>query len=98
MYRLTFLLLAWGLRHNRSHSLRHNHLHKFAALTPICTMRGLSIPATPTYLKTLSSISRLRASWMTIFLLPSMSGQNAEACGCFAGSRLNVKSTSALVK
>ena len=39
-----------------------SHLHKFAAATPTCTMRGLSTPATPTYLKTWLSISRLRAS------------------------------------
>jgi hypothetical protein len=37
------------------------HLHKFAAVTPTSTMRGLSTPATPTYLKILLSMSRLRA-------------------------------------
>ena len=35
-----------------------------SALTPTCTMRGLSTPDTPTYLKTRLSISRLRAAWM----------------------------------
>jgi hypothetical protein len=31
--------------------LRTVYLHRFAAATPTCTMRCLSTPATPTYLK-----------------------------------------------
>jgi hypothetical protein len=75
-----------------------DHLHKFAADTPTCTMRGLSTPATPTNLKILLSISRLRAFWITTFLAPVISGQNADACGCLAGSELNVKSIPVLVR
>ena len=75
-----------------------HHLHKFAALTPTCTMRGLSTPATPTNLKILLSISRLRALWMTTALAPVISGQNANVCGYLAASPLNVKSIPVLVK
>src|SRR5262245_24602692 len=60
---------------------RYLHFARFLAATPTCTMRGLSTPATPTYLNTWLSISRLRACWMTIFLSPVISGQNADACG-----------------
>src|SRR5215204_5430775 len=35
---------------------------------------------------------------MTIFLLPSISAQKSDACGCFTGSRLKVKSTPVLVR
>jgi hypothetical protein len=61
-------------------------------------MRGLSTPATPTYLKIWLSISRLRAAWITTFFAPVTSGQNAEACGCFAASALNVKSIPVFVR
>jgi hypothetical protein len=37
---------------------------KFFALTPTWTIRDLSTPATPTYLKTWSSISRFLACWL----------------------------------
>jgi hypothetical protein len=69
-----------------------------SAPTPTCTIRGLSTPATPTYLNTRLSISRLRAAWMTIFSPPVIRGQNADACGCFAGSGLKVKSIPVLVR
>jgi hypothetical protein len=69
-----------------------------ASLTPIWTIRGLSTPATPTYLNTRSSTSRRRASWITTSLPPSISGQNAEACGCRAGSGSKVNSKSWLVR
>ena len=73
------------------------YLHRFPAPTPTWTIRGLSTPPTPTYLKIWLSISRLRAAWITISLLPSISGQNEDAWGCFAESGLNVKSTPVLV-
>jgi hypothetical protein len=53
---------------------------------------------TPTYLNTRSSTSRRRASWITTSLPPSISGQNAEACGCRAGSGSKVNSKSWLVR
>jgi hypothetical protein len=61
-----------------------SHLHKFAAATPTCTMRGLSTPATPTYLKILLSISRLRAFWMTTVLAPAISGQKPKPAAAFS--------------
>jgi len=61
-------------------------------------MGGLATPATPTNLKILLSISRLRAFWITTFLAPVISGQNADVCGYLAASPLNVKSIPVLVK
>src|ERR1700756_787193 len=86
------------LRFARNDDALAAYLHKFAALTPTCTMRGLSTPATPTNLKILWSISRLRAFWITTVLAPVINGQNAEACGCLAASELNVKSMPVLVR
>src|SRR6476661_4127201 len=81
-------------------SLTPNYLQvgRCSAPMPIWTMRGLSMPATPTYLNTRLSISRLRASWITICLPPVSRGQNADAWGCFDESALKVKSTPVLVK
>src|SRR5262245_37294450 len=50
-----------GFRWRSIRATRYLQLGRCSALTPTWTMRGLSIPATPTYLNTRSSISRLRA-------------------------------------
>ena len=63
--------LEWGLRGGRlwppsaapcCDVPAHLHIGRCLSLTPTWTMRGLSTPATPTYLNTLSSISRFRGS------------------------------------
>ena len=68
-------------------------MHKFAAETPTCTMRGLAGDADK-FEGLVVDLALARV--LDHHLLGP--GQNADACGCLAASALNVKSIPVLVK